>query len=39
MVSGMNVTNALGMDDNAKNVVRREDEKNLVRQHVVVVRT
>ncbi|KAI4640243.1 uncharacterized protein J4E79_011824 [Alternaria viburni] len=39
MVSGMNVTNALEMDDDAKNVVRREDEKNLIRQHVVVVRT
>ncbi|KAI4604677.1 hypothetical protein J4E83_011030 [Alternaria metachromatica] len=39
MVSGMNITNALEMDDDSKNVVRREDEKNLIRQHVVVVRT
>ena len=39
MVSGMNVTNALEMDEDAKDVVRREDEKNVIRQHVVVVRT
>ncbi|KAI4609228.1 uncharacterized protein J4E87_011057 [Alternaria ethzedia] len=42
MVSGMNVTNALEMDDGmtATDVsVKRGDEKNLIRQHVVVVRT
>ena len=39
MVSGMNVTNALKMNDESKTVMRREDEKNLIRQHVVVVRT
>jgi len=42
MVSGMNVTNALEMDDDkngARVLGRHEDDKNLIRQHVVVVRT